>query len=246
MDPVSNAYAPGAEIPPPELCTLALHRVKSGRPANGGGHFRYLLGRTMMQDHAKAFDAFRRAWLPNLSSYINAPIKDKGTLSSLQKRAASFEFQGMSLPSALIPGLTFDIGSLILNKQLFVSAIDLESSKELLQFASRKFGYDATPENTGAGLLIERSFEAAISRQFGKPAHSHFEAIILVRTDEDRIVWPSRNGRRHRVFGSYFAGNQIRFQACSAIRRDDTARHHDAAWAERSARRLERKAMGSR
>ena len=126
--------------------------------------------------------------LAKLASYFERPVSDPSLLRSLRQRADVFEFLGHAIPCPIVPELTFDMGSRRLNSQLFMSVIDTPKCNGLMEVISRKLGYEPTPENTGAALVVERTFAYQLSKRLGKPAWRYEEFLIVIRLDEGGLV----------------------------------------------------------
>jgi hypothetical protein len=75
-----------------------------------------------------------------------------------------------------------------LNSQLFLSVLDVKKSKGFTELMSRKLGYASTPENTGACLVVQRTFAYQLSKKIGKPAWQYEDFLVVVRLDGKRLV----------------------------------------------------------
>lgn len=126
--------------------------------------------------------------LAKLAAHFERPVSDPKLLRSLRLRAEAFEFNGQAMPCQLVPELTYDLGSRRVNSQLFMSIIDTPKCKELLGVISRKLGYAPTPENTGAAIIMERSFAHSVSDILGKPAWRFEEFLVVIRLDAGTLV----------------------------------------------------------
>ncbi len=137
----------------------------------------------------KLVDALQGAGVPALAAYFERPVTGH-LYETLQRRANAFEFNGRSLPCSIMPELTYDLGARRLNNQLFLAVIDTGKSKELVGEISRRLGYKATRENTGAALVVERRFSYQLSNKLKKPAWAFDEFLLVTRLEDGGRVSP--------------------------------------------------------
>ena len=126
--------------------------------------------------------------LSKLASYFEHPVSDASLLRSLQQRATAFELNGHAVPCSIVPELTYDMGSRRLNSQLFISVIDTKKTERLMDVISRKLSYEPTSQNTGAALVVERTFSHRLSKRLAKPAWRYEEALIVIQLGEGGLV----------------------------------------------------------
>jgi hypothetical protein len=135
----------------------------------------------------EVFQFLSKNGLPKLTEFYQHKV-DQKTFDSLRTRAEAFEFSGQSINCKLIPDLTFDLGTMRLNSQLFLSVIDVNKSKAFTALMSRKLGYAATEDNTGACLVVQRTFAYQLSKKIGKPAWQYEDFLVVVRLDGKHLV----------------------------------------------------------
>ncbi|MFX1285306.1 MAG: hypothetical protein ACFFB5_16780 [Promethearchaeota archaeon] len=124
-------------------------------------------------------DLVRISYGDSIASYVESPIEDQEYLTTLKTRSNEFEVNGSALPFKLIEEFTYDLGGVSLNDSFTISAIDMERSKELIEYISKKLSFHVTPNNTRAAFLTRRTFDPRMSRRVGAFAFGYREFILI-------------------------------------------------------------------
>jgi hypothetical protein len=103
-----------------------------------------------------------------------------GLLSLIQDRAGAFAHQGRDLPLHIFHDYAFDTGGLNVNQQSVIASVNMWESPDILDFASRKFAYNATPENTSGCFCIIRHVDPTIEMPEGTLSLHYKEFFVLL------------------------------------------------------------------